>query len=162
MSNPTNEMVSAVENLNRDYICALDTMDMTSWLNCFNQQGSYTFIAEENVRRGFPIAFMLDDCYERLQDRVTQVVDIQIDSTEHYQMRHFTQLTSIIEQEKGIIKATFNFSVYYTQKDTNQTHILCVGRYEDDIVLEGGKATFKHRKAITDTNVLPRYVAYPV
>ena len=162
MSNPTNEMVSAVENLNRDYICALDTMDMTSWLNCFNQQGSYTFIAEENVRRGFPIAFMLDDCYERLQDRVTQVVDIQIDSTEHYQMRHFTQLTSIIEQEKGIIKATFNFSVYYTQKDTNQTHILCVGRYEDDIVLDSGKATFKHRKAITDTNVLPRYVAYPV
>ncbi|MEO1889055.1 MAG: aromatic-ring-hydroxylating dioxygenase subunit beta [Cycloclasticus sp.] len=162
MSNLSNEAVSAVENLNRDYISALDTMDMAGWLSCFNQQGSYTFIAEENVRRGLPIAFMLDDCYERLQDRVTQVVDIQIDSTEHYQTRHFTQLMSITEQEKGVIQASFNFSVYYTQKDTNHTKILCVGRYEDTIMIEEGKAQFKHRKAITDTNVLPRYIAYPV
>jgi anthranilate 1,2-dioxygenase small subunit len=162
MSKLSNDTVSAVENLNRDYICALDNMDMAGWLACFSQQGSYTFIAEENVRRGLPIAFMLDDCYERLQDRVTQVVDIQIDSTEHYQMRHFTQLTNIVEQESGTVHATFNFSIYYTQKDTNHTKILCVGRYEDIITLAGGKAQFKHRKAITDTNVLPRYVAYPV
>ncbi|HIL92248.1 MAG TPA: hypothetical protein EYG50_05795 [Cycloclasticus sp.] len=162
MSNISSQLVSDVENLNRDYICALDTMDMAGWLNCFSRQGNYTFIAEENVRRGLPIAFMLDDCYERLQDRVTQVVDIQIDSTEHYQTRHFTQLTSITEQEKGVIQAVFNFSVYYTQKDTNHTKILCVGRYEDVITLEDNKAQFKHRKAITDTNVLPRYIAYPV
>lgn len=162
MKGISNDVIRAVENLNCDYITALDTMDMNGWLNCFNQQGSYSFIAEENVRRGLPIAFMLDDCYERLQDRVTQVINIQQDSTEHYQTRHFTQLTSVSKQSEDLIQTTFNFSVYYTQRDNNQTQILCVGRYEDIIILEGGNAQFNDRKAVTDTNVLSRYVAYPI
>ena len=162
MSAVSNEKLSAVENLNRDYICALDNMDMQAWLACFSKQGTYTFIAEENERRGLPIAFMLDDCYERLQDRVTQVTDIQIDSTEHYQMRHFTQLTTVSEQADGTMTANYNFSIYYTQRDTNITKLLCVGRYEDIVAMENGEGRYIQRKAVTDTNVLPRYVAYPV
>lgn len=162
MSNVSNTTIEQVENLNRDYICALDSLDMPAWLACFNQRGTYTFISEENERRGLPIAFMLDDCYERLQDRVTQVVEIQDDSTEHYQTRHFTQLISVAETDNGLIKATFNYSVYYTQRDNNQTKILCVGQYFDTIKPDGNKASYMERKAVTDTNVLPRYTAYPV
>ncbi|MEH6502676.1 MAG: aromatic-ring-hydroxylating dioxygenase subunit beta [Cycloclasticus sp.] len=157
-----NNSITLIENLNRDYICALDKLDMNAWLGCFSEQGTYTFISEENDRRGLPIAFMLDDCYERLQDRVTQVVDIQFDSSEHYQMRHFTQLVSSSELADGRLQAEFNFTIYYTQRDTNQTHILCVGRYQDIIAIEDGAARFIQRRAITDTNVLPRYIVYPV
>lgn len=157
-----NNSITVIESLNRDYICALDKLDMNAWLGCFSEQGTYTFISEENDRRGFPIAFMLDDCYERLQDRVTQVVDIQFDSSEHYQMRHFTQLVSNSESADGRLQAEFNFTIYYTQRDTNQTHILCVGRYQDIIAIENGVARFIQRRAITDTNVLPRYIVYPV
>lgn len=162
MSSVSNTAIQQVENLNRDYICALDALDMSAWLACFNLSGRYTFISEENERRGFPIAFMLDDCYERLQDRVTQVVDIQSDSTEHYQTRHFTQLLSVEESDNGLIKAVFNYSIYYTQRDNNLTKILCVGQYFDTIKLDGDSASYIERKAVTDTNVLPRYTAYPV
>jgi 3-phenylpropionate/cinnamic acid dioxygenase small subunit len=157
-----NNSITVIENLNRDYICALDKLDMNAWLGCFSEQGTYTFISEENDRRGLPIAFMLDDCYERLQDRVTQVVDIQFDSSEHYQMRHFTQLMSTSELADGRLQAEFNFTIYYTQRDTNLTKILCVGRYQDIIAIEGGVARFIQRRAITDTNVLPRYIVYPI
>lgn len=162
MSDIKANIIHSIENLNRDYICALDKLDMKAWLGCFSQRGSYTFIAEENERRGFPIAFMLDDCYERLQDRVTQVVEIQDDSTEHYRTRHFTQLMSIVALGENSFQANYNFSIYYTQNDTNQTKILCVGRYEDIIAIDGEKVLFIQRKAVTDTNVLPRYIAYPV
>jgi 3-phenylpropionate/cinnamic acid dioxygenase small subunit len=156
------KIIQKIEHLNRDYICALDALDMPAWLACFNKQGRYTFIAEENYRRKLPIAFMLDDCYERLQDRVTQVVDIQFDSTEHYQTRHFTQLTSVTTSDDANYRAEFNFSAYYTGRDTNQTQILCVGRYIDLIDISNDGASFTDRKVVTDTNVLPRYIAYPV
>lgn len=151
-----------IEDLSSEYIAALNDFNMDNWLACFSQQGQYILTSEENIRRGLPIAFMLDDCYARLKDRVKQVMEIQYDSSEHYQMRHFTQLISATELKTGEFKANYNFSVYYTPRDTNQTETLCVGRYEDTIVIESGEARFKKRVAIVDTNVLPRYVVYPV
>ncbi|PCH84542.1 MAG: hypothetical protein COB26_12485 [Piscirickettsiaceae bacterium] len=162
MSQVSATITQQIEQLNRDYICALDNLDMTAWLACFSKQGRYTFISEENHRRNLPIAFMLDDCYERLQDRVTQVVDIQADSTEHYQTRHFTQLMSVNTLDNGQYQAEFNYSIYYTQRDTNQTKLLCVGRYIDVVEINESAVKFIERKAVTDTNVLPRYIAYPV
>jgi|LWDU01.1.fsa_nt_gi anthranilate 1,2-dioxygenase small subunit len=162
MSQVSVTITQQIEQLNRDYIGALDRLDMPAWLACFNKQGRYTFISEENHRRHLPIAFMLDDCYERLQDRVTQVVDIQADSTEHYQTRHFTQLMSVEALDNGQYQAEFNYSIYYTRRDSNQTQILCVGRYMDVIEIAENAVNFIKRKAVTDTNVLPRYIAYPV
>ncbi|HIG79278.1 MAG TPA: hypothetical protein EYQ47_04670 [Cycloclasticus sp.] len=162
MSTVSSEIISQIEQLNREYISALDSLDMTAWLNCFNKKGQYNFISEENHRRNLPIAFMLDDCYKRLQDRVTQVVDIQADSTEHYQTRHFTQLMSVEALDNGQYQAEFNYSIYYTRRDSNQTQILCVGRYMDVIEIAENAVNFIKRKAVTDTNVLPRYIAYPV
>jgi 3-phenylpropionate/cinnamic acid dioxygenase small subunit len=162
MSEVSASTILRVEDLNRNYICALDRLEMQNWLACFNKQGSYTFISQENESRGFPIAFMLDDCYERIQDRVTQVLDIQYDSTEHYQTRHFTQLMNISKLKDELYRAVFNYSVYFTRHDTNQTSILSVGQYIDTIKIGTDKASFMERRAVTDTNVLPRYFAYPV
>ena len=163
MSEIEPNVIFSIENLNRDYICALDKLDMNKWLACFNKQegSSYTLISNENESKGFPIAFMLDDKYERLQDRVTQVTVIQDDSTEHYQTRHLTQLTSIEDLGNNRYQANYNFSVFYTQNLIETTEILCAGRYEDIVLIESG-ATFIQRKAVIDTNVLPRYMAYPV
>jgi len=162
MSEIEADVIFSIENLNRDYICALDKLDMNKWLACFNKQGTYTLISNENERNGLPIAFMLDDCYERLQDRVTQVVDIQEDSTEHYQTRHMTQLTNITDLGDNQYKVDFNFTTFYTQDLIEKTNLLGAGRYEDIILVENGKASFIQRKAVLDTNVLPRYVAYPI
>lgn len=162
MSEIEPNVIFSIENLNRDYICALDKLDMNKWLACFNkQEGTYKLISNENESNGFPIAFMLDDKYERLQDRVTQVTVIQEDSTEHYQTRHMTQLTSIVDLGNNRYQANYNFSIFYTQNLIEQTAILCVGRYEDIVLIEN-TASFIQRKAVIDTNVLPRYMAYPV
>ncbi|MEW4983723.1 MAG: aromatic-ring-hydroxylating dioxygenase subunit beta [Cycloclasticus sp.] len=162
MSEIEPSVIFSIENLNRDYICSLDKLDMHKWLACFNKQGTYTLISNENERNGFPIGFMLDDKYERLQDRVKQVTEIQEDSTEHYQTRHMTQLTSITSLGNNRYQADYNFSTFYTQNLIETTDILCVGRYEDIVLIENGSASFIQRKAVIDTNVLPRYIAYPI
>lgn len=155
------EVILKVEQLNRDYVRALDGKNMQAWLDTFDSSGSYICISEENERRGFPIAYMLDDCYERLQDRKLQVEEIQDDSIEHYQPRHFTQLIDVEEIGEGRYRAETNFSVNYTPADTGRTAILATGRYIDEVLING-EARYIQRKAVVDTNVLPRYIAYPI
>lgn len=112
MSEIEPSVIFSIENLNRDYICSLDKLDMYKWLACFNKQGTYTLISNENESNGFPIGFMLDDKYERLQVRVKQVTEIQEDSTEHYQTRHMTQLTSVTSLGDNRYQANYNFSAF--------------------------------------------------
>lgn len=151
----------AIERLNLDYIRALDRRDMDGWLATFDKPASYVCIAKENEDRGLPIAYMLDDCYERLQDRVTQVTKIQPDAVEHYQPRHFTQLVDIEPMGGVIYRVETHFTVNYTPADTGRTAVLACGTYLDEVVVNG-EARFRSRRAILDTNVVPRYVAYPI
>lgn len=150
-----------IERLNLSYIRALDNRDMEGWLETFDQPATYTCISRENEMRGLPVAFMLDDCYERLQDRVTQVVSIQDDAIEHYQPRHFTQLIDIEPLGRDAYLVETNFSVTYTPDNTGHTELLVSGQYLDEVVVNG-VARYRHRKAVLDTNVVPRYIAYPV
>lgn len=151
----------AIERLNLTYIRALDRRDLQGWLATFDKPGSYVCIARENEDRGLPIGYMLDDCYERLQDRVTQVTKIQPDAVEHYQPRHFTQLVDI-EHLGGVnYRVETHFTVNYTPADTGRTGVLASGTYVDEVVVNG-EARFRSRRAVLDTNVVPRYVAYPI
>lgn len=161
MSAIDTETVLKIEQLNRSYVRALDGKDMQGWLATFDSTGSYICISEENERRGFPIAYMLDDCYARLQDRILQVEEIQDDSIEHYQPRHFTQFIDAEALGGGRYRAETNFSVNYTPADTGRTAILATGRYIDEVLING-EAKYIQRKAVVDTNVLPRYIAYPI
>ena len=152
---------AAIETLNLQYIRALDRRDMQGWLATFDDPGAYTCIARENEQRGLPIGYMLDDCRARLQDRVVQVTRIQDDAIEHYQPRHFTQLIEIEPLGGDAYRVETNFSVSYTPANTGRTELLVTGQYVDEVVVNG-VARFRHRKAVLDTNVVPRYIAYPV
>ena len=161
MSTVPADVQAKIERLNLDYIRALDSHDMEGWLATFDNPGSYVCIPRENERRGLPIAYMLDDCYERLQDRVLQVTEIQDDVIEHYQPRHFTQTVGVERLRGDAYLVETNFSVTYTPADTGKTDLLVAGQYVDE-VLVNGSARYRHRKAVLDTNVVPRYIAYPV
>lgn len=155
------EVRAAVEALNLRYLRALDAKDYQGWLDCFDDPASYVLIAAENEARGLPIAYMLDDSRARLHDRVTQITRIQADATEHYQPRHFTQLVDVQPLEGALYRAESHFSVYYTPADTGRSGLLVCGRYLDRVVVNGA-ARLRERRAVLDTNVVPRYVAYPV
>ena len=151
----------AVEALNLKYIRALDRRDMHGWLSTFDNPGTYVCIAKENEDRGLPIAYMLDDSHDRLKDRVTQVTRIQPDAVEHYQPRHFTQMVDIQPLGGVNYRVETHFTVNYTPDNTGRTDVLATGTYVDEVVVNG-EARFRSRRAVLDTNVVPRYVAYPL
>ena len=67
----TQEVLQQIDALLINYIAALDSKDMSGWLDTFAADGSYVCIAAENEAAGLPLALMMDDCHERLEYRVT-------------------------------------------------------------------------------------------
>lgn len=154
-------VLARIEELQSRYIQALDKKDMQAWKSTFDEGGSsYICIAQENVQNNLPLALMMDDCYARIQDRVTFVTDVWVGTFEDYQTRHFTQRTACQDLGDHRYRLETNFTVIYTPEQ-GQTEVMVAGVYEDEVVING-VAKFVSKKAILDTNVAPRYIVYPV
>ena len=154
-----------IERLQIQYCTALDNKNMQSWYNAFaeDENASYTCITKESVENDLSLAMMLDDCQARLKDRVTIVDDIWAGTFQDYRTRHFTQLVAADKNNDDLVDARTNFQVLYTPDETGITEVLTAGVYEDRIVVpKSGDARFLTRKAVLDTNVLPRYLVYPI
>ena len=157
----TQEALQQIDALLINYIAALDSKDMSGWLDTFASDGSYICIANENEQSGLPLALMMDDCHERLEDRVTYVTKVWAGTFEDYQTRHFVQRVNCTPKGGDLYETVSNFTVFYTDSAGN-TGTLVGGRYVDQIVLGNGGAKLKSRRAVMDTNVAPRYIVYPI
>jgi anthranilate 1,2-dioxygenase small subunit len=157
----TQEALQQIDALQMSYIAALDSKDMQGWLDSFTADGSYVCIANENEESGLPLALMMDDCHERLEDRVTYVTKVWAGTFEDYQTRHFVQRIACTPKGGDLYETVSNFTVFYTDSAGNTGTLVC-GRYVDQIVLGNGGAKLKSRRAVMDTNVAPRYIVYPI
>ena len=101
------------------YIAALDSKDMHGWLDTFAADGSYICIAAENEESGLPLALMMDDCHERLEDRVTYVTKVWAGTFEDYQTRHFVQRIACTPKGGDLYETVSNFTVFYTDSAGN-------------------------------------------
>ncbi len=164
MNAVTAEQIGAIDALNTSYIEALDFKNMTGWLDTFSEEpeASYICTSRENVDNDFPIAFMLDDCRARLEDRVTYVTKIWVGTYQEYSTRHFIQKINARVLDDGTISARSNFSVVYTPEETGITGILTAGVFEDIIIDTPAGYRFRSRKAILDAAVQSRYLVFPV
>lgn len=163
MSRLSDALLRTVDELQQDYIEALDRGDMAGWLAAFSPAAaaSYVCISAENDDRDFGLALMLDDCRARLEDRVTFVTQVWAGTFQAYRMRHFVQRTSARQAGDGILQVHSNFAIMMTPEGGTSA-LLAVGHYQDRIVIEGdGTARFLEKKVVYDTTVLPRYVVYP-
>lgn len=150
-----------VDDLHNRYTYALDRVDMAGWLETFSLQGSYELTTQENIKHDLPVGMMLDDCYERLQDRVKYVTEVWTRTVEHYQARHFLYRDRCRQNNLGELHVSTNFSVFYTDPE-GKTAPLVVGHYEDVMVEENGTLCFASKRAIMDTTVPPHYLIYPI
>lgn len=160
MSTVSRDVLDQIDALQNDYIYALDNKNMPSWLGTFDNPGSYICIAAENEAHGLPLALMMDDCHERLEDRVTYITQVWAGTFEDYQTRHFIQRMKTEATGDSAYRVETNYSILYTPEQ-GQTEILVTGRYVDEVVING-VAKFRSKRAIMDTNVSPRYIVYPV
>lgn len=164
MTRLTLEDLARLDELESDYMSALDGKKMGSWLDTFDERpdASYICIARNDVESGLRVAMMLDDCRDRLIDRCTFVNDIWAGTFQDYRTRHFVQRVRASRRGDGHVEMSSNFSVIFTPDDTGLPQQLAAGTYEDVIRIEGDVCRFVSRKAITDNAVLPRYLVFPL
>ncbi|AKK27874.1 MULTISPECIES: aromatic-ring-hydroxylating dioxygenase subunit beta [Mycobacteriaceae] len=142
------------------YAAAVDQRDFAAWLALFARECAYEVHAMENVREGLPLAYMMDDCRERMVDRVKMIEEVWADTVEPYDTRHIQQRTALRELGEGRWKVRSNLLVAYTAA-SGEAGILVSGHCDDIVVLHGATALFESRFVVVD-NIPPRYLVYPV
>ena len=154
------QKLASIDALQLRYALALDRRNMQGWLDCFTGDGSYICIARENEDQDLPLALMMDDCHDRLMDRVNYVTQVWAGTFEDYTTRHFVQRMECIEAGSSLFRVSTNMMVSYTSPK-GFSELLVAGTYEDEIVITGDDAKFKSKRAVIDTLVTPRYIVYP-
>lgn len=156
------EAAAHVDRLQATYVEALDERALHAWLACFTDDGAYVCISAENAAQGLPQALMLDDCPERLRDRVKFIEQVWAGTYEDYQTRHFVQRLRCERSADGLYAVKSNVMVAYTAAD-GRSYILAAGTYEDRVRLDTtGGARFVAKRVVVDTISLPRYLVYPL
>lgn len=159
---PDLRMRVAVEELMSEYARALDERSLDDWVDCFSEEASYTVIPRSNLERGLRLCVMADETKARIRDRILFVRKIWNENYTDYIPRHlFTILTVRPGEVPGQVAATSNVSVYASEPD-GKTMLLAVGEYRDIMVEEGDRLRFRKRQVVLDTEILPRYLVYPL
>lgn len=148
-----------IDDLQLRYVRALDRKDLAAWLSLFALDGQYFLIPGDNAESSLPMGLMVDDCYERLVDRVSFVTRVW--TFDDYQMRHFVQRMHAEQITDDVHRIDSNVVVFYTDHE-GRSSLLAVGRYEDEIAISGQVALFKKKRMILDNFVLPMNIAYPL
>lgn len=151
-----------IDELQLSYIDALDSKAMDRWLDTFDAQGSYTCRTAESEEAKLPISLILDDCRERLEDRVKFITQVWTGTYQDYRTRHVAQRIACREEAPGLYAVRSNFIVTYTSKDSGRSEVFSSGVYLDRVAIEGGEARFRSKAAITDVPILPHYMVYPL
>lgn len=154
-------LLARLDVLQQNYVYSLDRRDMRGWLACFAADGRYTLTSAENRQMELPVGMMLDDCYERLRDRVKFVEEVWNHAVEHYQSRHVISRDRCTREAGQDLEVSTSFSVFFTNAQGHSS-LLAVGRYEDVVTEQDGALLFRSRLAIMDTAVPPRYIIYPI
>ena len=158
------DVPAAIDALQTRYIAALDGRSMDAWLATFSNDpdASYTCITAESEEAGLSLALILDDNYARLQDRVTYVTQIWAGTFADYRTRHFIQRTAVRPAQDNLYDVETNFMVAYTPVETGRTELFATGMYFDRIVVNSNGALFLAKKAVMDSSMVERFMAYPL
>ncbi len=164
MNGIDNTVLARIDELQLNYIDALDSRDMQAWLATFSEmpQASYVCTTAESVQANLPVALILDDCRARLEDRVTFVDKIWTGTYQEMRTRHVIQRTRCSAAGANRYEVRTNFIIAFSPSDTGIAEILATGVYQDAVIVEGDAAKFLSKKAVTDISKLPHYIVFPL
>jgi 3-phenylpropionate/cinnamic acid dioxygenase small subunit len=157
-------ILAQIDDLQIRYATSLDDRDMKGWLDTFLNvpEAAYICTNIETKKAGHRIAMMLDDCYARIQDRVSFITKVWVGTFQDYQTRHVVQRLHAKAAGESRYQVRSSFMCSYTPEETGRTSLLASGIYDDVVVIGSDGARFLSRTAIMDANVLSHYLVYPL
>ncbi len=148
-----------VEELLIRYAEALDDDKLELWPDFFTEDAFYQIIARENHDRALPLATMLCESRGFILDRVTAFRQANVYSPRA--LRHVISGVRVEKVENGVIHARANFVIFQTLID-DETRVFLAGRYDDRIVVDGGRLRYREKHCIYDTLRIPNSIVFPV
>lgn len=154
------ELLAAVDGLLGAYSTVVDSGDWAVWPDLFADECSYSVYSVDDRQRGLPLAYILDDCRERLLDRVKFITEVWSRTVEPYRTRHFVQRTAVVALDDRTFAVNCNFLVAYAEPESTSA-LLASGSYQDRIVFDGASARFADHQVLLD-GIPARYLVYPL
>lgn len=157
-------VLSQIDELQMQYIDALDRKDMAAWLGTFSEtaDAAYVCTTAESVAANRAVALIMDDCRGRLEDRVTFVTRIWRGTYQEYQTRHLVQRVRCTPAGPDQYEVKTNAVIAFTPSDTGTAKLLTSGVYLDQVIVGSTGVKFLSKTFITDTSVLSHYIVYPL
>jgi anthranilate 1,2-dioxygenase small subunit len=148
-----------IDALQARYARALDNRDLEAWLALFARDGQYFVMPADNEAAGLPVALMMDDCYERLRDRINYVNKVWTFDT--YQTRHFIQRLDVRPAGEDLYAVESNMAVFMADAE-GRIQPLAIGRYLDEVRIQDEVAAFRSKRVIVDSFCFPGNIVYPL
>ncbi len=153
-------MQEAINALISASVRALDERRLDDWADCFASEAAYTVIPRSNLEKNLPLCVMADETKARIRDRVLFVREIWKENFTDYVPRHLYTVLGATGDSRELSVAS-NIAIYATEPD-GRTLLLAVGEYRDIIVRESDRLLLRRRQVVLDTEILPRYLVYPL
>jgi anthranilate 1,2-dioxygenase small subunit len=148
-----------VEQLQLDYVHAIDDGAIDRWPGFFTERCLYAIIARDNLERGQELGVMRFESRAMLVDRATATQHAAVFAPRT--LCHVLSGTSIEAVDENGIRARTNVAIYQTSAD-GDTLLLMAATYRDLVVEADGALLFKEKRVIYDTLRLPDSVVNPL
>lgn len=148
-----------IDQLNAQYIAALDEKRFNDWPLFFLEDGIYKIQARENFDRGLPLCLIDLESQGMMKDRIYGALNTIYHGP--YYMRHVVSPVRVISVDSDVIMAQANYAVFRT-KPGSISEVYNVGRYIDEIVDVEGCLRIKSRRCVYDSEMILNSLIYPV
>jgi anthranilate 1,2-dioxygenase small subunit len=153
------ELQLRAQNLLGRYVQAIDDNHLEAWPDFFTEFGRYLLTTADNVERGLPIGLMYATSRAMLRDRVKALRAANVYEAQRY--RHVLAPPLIEVEGGGKLRAQTNFMVARVMH-SGETLLFATGRYQDQIVLDGGEVRFAEKIVILDSRQIDTLLAIPL
>ncbi len=151
--------LARVLTLYADYALCLDERRFDAWPSFFTEACFYEVQSRENRELDLPGAIVYCDSHGMLEDRVAVLRDTV--TYPYLHIRHLISNIRVHSVSNGAYIATASYLILHSTEE-GETRIFSTGRYEDEIVAEGGALKFRKKVVIADTFAIDNLLAVPL
>lgn len=149
----------AIMDLYAEYAAAIDEFRLDDWLSLFAPTCSYRIVPRENFDRGLPLALVLCESKDMLQDRILALQ--QANEFDIHTDRHLISGIRFRARESDSIRIEADFSVFRCDSE-GQASLYAVGRYTDIILINGMQLKFLDKTVVLDNFCVPHAISTPL
>jgi anthranilate 1,2-dioxygenase small subunit len=148
-----------IARLMAHYCSSIDNGDFDRWPEFFTEDCTYRILTRTDFEAGRDFGIWFCNTRGMLLDRVSSIQSVNVFEPHVY--RHVLGPTEVVSVQDGLIGCETSYMVVRTGYEGGMV-VFSVGRYIDQIVVEGGRALLRERTVVTDSCRYDTLVALPL